>query len=411
MWFSKSTATSANMGDRTWAIPEARPPVMSDLASGGTAADLLREMLDGLIARGAIQTDRVEVAFRAVPRHLFLPDVPLDRAYSNDAVVTRSVEGTPTSSSSQPEIMALMLEQLMVPAGATVLEIGTGTGYNAALLAELVGPSGTVVSVDLDAEIVRDARSHLAAAGYDRVQTVVGDGWVGAERHAPFERIEATVGMWDISPHWTNQLRTGGVLVLPLMLGRAFNGSVAFRHAGGGRLLSISLTGAGFMPLRGPHAAPAQLAPSAGSRIDGWWTSLPPDDGAVDLLRDLLTQEPRVEWERSGRMFPWLGDQEDLVLLSNAERRCSAVGLLDRAGPGLALLETTFPTDSDAAHRLLAYGSQAPLTRLADLLPRSAFSSIRIEAVPGGVTATDRVDLALLRPHYTFLFRRNQLAG
>ena len=88
---------------------------MSDLASGGTASDLLRGMVDGLIARRAIQTDRVETAFRVVPRHLFLPDVPLDRAYSDDAVVTRSVEGKPTSSSSQPQIMAI-----------TVIEVTTG---------------------------------------------------------------------------------------------------------------------------------------------------------------------------------------------------------------------------------------------------------------------------------------------
>jgi protein-L-isoaspartate(D-aspartate) O-methyltransferase len=81
--------------------------------------------------------DPILDAFARVPRHLFLPGVSLDAVYADDAVVTRDEGGVPTSSSSQPSLMARMLEQLDVRAGDRVLEVGTGTGYNAALLAAL----------------------------------------------------------------------------------------------------------------------------------------------------------------------------------------------------------------------------------------------------------------------------------
>ncbi|MGH3932646.1 MAG: hypothetical protein ACRDTF_22035 [Pseudonocardiaceae bacterium] len=99
----------------------------------------------------------VEAAMRAVPRHLFIPDSPAERAYSNENIVTcRDAEGVAVSSASAPGVVAGMLEQLDVQPGHRVLEIGAGTGYNAALLAQLVGPAGQVTTVDIDDR--RDAR-------------------------------------------------------------------------------------------------------------------------------------------------------------------------------------------------------------------------------------------------------------
>lgn len=109
----------------------------------------------------------MEQAFRAVPRHLFLPGIEPRQAYADEAVVTdRDVEGRPISSSSQPSIMALMLDQLGLQHGQRVLEVGAGTGYNAALVAEMVGETGRVVTVDIHAEVVRRARRNLELAGY-----------------------------------------------------------------------------------------------------------------------------------------------------------------------------------------------------------------------------------------------------
>src|SRR5215213_10658912 len=127
-----------------------------------------------------LKTPLVEEAFMKVPRHLFLPDEPLDKVYSDVAIVMkRGAEGQWTSSSSQPAIMAIMLEQLDLRPGQRVLEIGAGTGFNAGLIASVVGRSGKVVTVDIQPDLIEHARKCLDAAGYDWVQTVVGDGGYG----------------------------------------------------------------------------------------------------------------------------------------------------------------------------------------------------------------------------------------
>ena len=151
--------------------------------------------------------------------------------------------------------MAIMLELLDVAPGQRVLEIGAGTGYNAALLAHLVGQAGSVTSLDIDEEVAREASDHLAEVGAGDVEVHCTDGWLGEGRGAPFDRIIATVECWDISPHWVGQLKEGGVLVLPLALGPGLTMAVAFEKVGQ-VLTSTSMAYCGFMPLRGPHAAP-----------------------------------------------------------------------------------------------------------------------------------------------------------
>ncbi|MBV9229518.1 MAG: methyltransferase, FxLD system, partial [Chloroflexi bacterium] len=106
---------------------------------------LHQALIDQLKKNGHIQNARIEAAFRAVPRHLFLPTVALDEVYRDQAIATRSINNQVVSSSSQPTIMAIMLEQLQLQPGHRVLEIGSGTGYNAALMAHIVGETGEVV--------------------------------------------------------------------------------------------------------------------------------------------------------------------------------------------------------------------------------------------------------------------------
>jgi SAM-dependent methyltransferase len=119
-------------------------------------------------------------------REHFLPGVELERVYHDDAVTTQTGPGgMTTSSSSQPSIMALTLAQLDPQPGDRVLEIGAGTGYNAALLAHLVGPGGQVTTIDLDPAITQAARANLdqAGVGADQVAEVevrTGDRWLGA---------------------------------------------------------------------------------------------------------------------------------------------------------------------------------------------------------------------------------------
>ncbi len=219
------------------------------------SADELRQALvERLKADNVVHDPQVEAAFRVVPRHLFLPGLDLATAYSDQAIPTKYLDGVPISSSSQPAIMAIMLEQLGLAPGQRVLEIGAGTGYNAALLAYLVGEHGQVVTIDIDEDIVAGARDHLAAAGYERVQVICGDGWQGYPPGAPYDRIILTVGSHDIPPAWWAQLAPGGRLVLPLSL-RDVQKVVAF-EVEGDHLVSVSLRDGGFMMLRGPSAGP-----------------------------------------------------------------------------------------------------------------------------------------------------------
>ena len=107
---------------------------------------------------------------RACPRHLFVPNVDLDAAYKDQPVFIRWVEGIPISSSTQPTMMAIMAEQLRLEPGCRVLEIGAGTGYNAAILAHVVGPTGSVITVDIEQDIVDEAASNLSNGGYENVE-------------------------------------------------------------------------------------------------------------------------------------------------------------------------------------------------------------------------------------------------
>lgn len=218
----------------------------------------LREhLVDTLLRAGQLRSERVTAAFRAVPRHTFVPELDPRRAYRDEALPIKwDASGQPVSSSSQPAIMAVMLEQLGVEPGQRVLEIGAGTGYNAALLAHLVGEAGCVVTVDIDEDLVACAQQRLAACGPSRVVAVAGDGGFGWPAEAPYDRIILTVGAWDIAPAWTEQLAVDGRLVVPLSL-RGVQRSIAFQRVDG-HLESLSIHDCGFMPLQGAFAGPEE---------------------------------------------------------------------------------------------------------------------------------------------------------
>jgi methyltransferase of FxLD system len=217
------------------------------------ATDEATERRTALIAQleriGVLHDAPVRAAMLAVPRHRFLPNESLERAYANDAVATKFAGTVSISSASQPAMVAEMLEQLALEPGMYVLEIGAGTGYNAALLRALVGPAGRVTTVDIDADITDAARAHLASVGIRDIDVITGDGASGYAPNAPYDRIILTVNAGDIAPAWFAQLKPGGALVLPLSVGPA-QFSIAFVKAGG-TLRSRSLQPCSFMPLRG----------------------------------------------------------------------------------------------------------------------------------------------------------------
>lgn len=211
---------------------------------------LRRRLVRDLRRDGFLSDDRVAAAFATVPRDVFVPDQPKKDVYTDRAFITKQVDGVPTSSSSQPSIMALMLEQLDVAPGMRVLEIGAGTGYNAALIANLAGPDGRVVAVDIDPEVAEGARTHLDAAGYNgHIEIVTADGGFGHPPMAPYDRIIATAACWQIPQPWIEQLAEGGLIVLPFRLNGAHVSLALRKH--GDELLSVRAEMCGFMPLRG----------------------------------------------------------------------------------------------------------------------------------------------------------------
>jgi protein-L-isoaspartate(D-aspartate) O-methyltransferase len=402
---------------------------------------LMRERLaTRVVAANRIGSERVAAALHAVPRHLFLPDVRPAAAYRDEAIVTRRNEaGQPISSSSQPAIMAIMLAQLDLAPGHRVLEIGAGTGYNAALISHIVGPAGQVTSVDIDPELVVTARAHLADAGFGDVAVVCADGAGGDPERAPYDRVIATVGVADLAPAWLAQAGPQARIVVPLDL-RGTQVSVAFEREGpGGPWTSRSLAPCGFMRMRGPLAGPERIVPLASGLSlllpDGPLPGVPEVDGealsallagpsvrhptevraaAAEVLWGLglwlAAREPRecrLNDDRPSGRRPAPGAEPDSGPLAQAPLRSrgwrATLGLLDAGGlafltgtaapsgaqpdrPGLLTLEAkgfgpgAEQLAADLAAHVQAWG-EAGLPALADL---------HIDAYPRSSTAARR---------------------
>lgn len=228
---------------------------MSVIAEGQALREALITDLRGL---DAVRTEAVAQAFRVVPRHAFVPEESLGKAYEAEhAVVTkRDDAGTALSSISAARIQAFMLEQAHIEPGMRVLEIGSG-GYNAALISELVGPRGEVTTIDIDPDVIDRAHRALSVTGYGHVRALVGDGADGLPEHAPYDRIIVTVEAADLAPAWIAQLTESGRIVVPLRL-RGLTRSVAFTRADR-RLLADDYQMCGFVPMRGSHADRVRL--------------------------------------------------------------------------------------------------------------------------------------------------------
>ncbi|MFJ3221442.1 methyltransferase domain-containing protein [Kitasatospora sp. NPDC086801] len=275
-------------------------------------------------------------AFAAVPRHAFLPDTIwadedggdtecsrseeperwMRLAYSDLPIVTQwddgAVDGdrsTPTSSASMPTMVAEMLSDLDAVSGHRVLEIGTGTGYNAALLAHRLGAE-MVSTIEVDAQVTAQARTALRSAGYTP-EVVCGDGSLGWGVRAPYDRIISTVSLRDIPPAWVAQTRPDGVIVSPVspLLG---GGAVARLTVGSDGTASGPFTrSAAFMMLRQQRY---QGTPVDAYLPGDWpgdsgqsWTSLDPEAIGDDWLAQFACALalPDVYYRRNGFGSGW----------------------------------------------------------------------------------------------------------
>ena len=196
------------------------------------------DLIERLIRWGYLVKPNIIEAFRKVPRHEFIPSSARSYAYSDQPL---SIGHDQTISA--PSMIAIMMESLDLSPGLRVLEIGAGSGYNAALVAEVVGRKGEVVTVERVKELADFAEENLNKNGYGWVRVVVSDGSLGYEEGAPWDRILVTACAPEIPKPLIKQLKVGGKLGAPV--GKEFmfqiwtvaeklkNGEIATREHGG----------------------------------------------------------------------------------------------------------------------------------------------------------------------------------
>lgn len=179
------------------------------------AEKLRAALIAKLKQQGYVYSAAIETSLLRVPREHFADWLSLEDAYADKAFRNPLTEAD--SSISQPSAIAIMLESFNLKIGMNVLEIGAGTGYNAALMAHVVSDRGKITSLDIEPELIEKARSKLK--NYTNIQVHIGDGALGFLPNAPYDRIVATVGFWDVPLDYLTQLKPEGKLILPLYLG------------------------------------------------------------------------------------------------------------------------------------------------------------------------------------------------
>ncbi|MFD8597504.1 methyltransferase domain-containing protein [Kitasatospora sp. NPDC059646] len=246
-------------------------------------------------------------SFDAVPRALFLPDLvwahdmrsgtsrTVDRnadeadwlaaAAADIPIVTQWDDGNhhgaepgtvPTSSASQPSLVASMLDDLQVEPGMRVLEQGTGTGWNAALLSHRLGDAN-VTTIEIDPAVSAQARTALHAAGF-HPRLVCGDGALGHPPGAPYDRIIATYGLRQVPPAWIEQTRPGGLILAPF----------GTHYSNADALLRLTVTDDG--NASGPFLQPAEFMKMRSQRLT--WPENPPAGGTVTETTTTATMPP-----------------------------------------------------------------------------------------------------------------------
>jgi len=191
----------------------APPPGKPSDRESGSEAELRarRERLVEQVRATGVTESVVLAALRAVPRHRFVPLAWRGQAYEDIALPIAAGQTI-----SQPSVVALMTARIRPRPGLRVLEIGTGSGYQAAVLAECVTPGGTVDSIEIVPALGRQAEALLRELGYRNVHVRIGDGYGGWPEHAPFDAIVLTAAPQRVPQPLLDQLKIGGRLVAPV---------------------------------------------------------------------------------------------------------------------------------------------------------------------------------------------------
>ena len=220
--------------------PVASPPPLQ-VRSPDVFQALRQEMVEGAIIGWGIQSPDVIRAMGMVPRHVFVPDEYLDQAYANHPLPIGHGQTI-----SQPYIVALMTQELEVQSGDRVLEIGTGSGYQAAVLAAC---GLEVFSIEVIGALVEVAQAQLEEAGYQQVQIRHADGYWGWPEAAPFDGIIVTAAPDHVPQSLLGQLKVGGVLVIPVGPPGGYQELWRIERLAEADYRSTSLGGVRFVPL------------------------------------------------------------------------------------------------------------------------------------------------------------------
>jgi protein-L-isoaspartate(D-aspartate) O-methyltransferase len=191
--------------------------------------------------RGLV-SERVIRAMSRVPREHFVPQAYLSRAYDDTPLFIGAGQTI-----SAPHMVAIMCDLLDLQEGMKVLEVGGGSGYHAAVMAGLVGPSGHVYSIERLPELANQAQENLAKAGIENVAMIVGDGSIGLALHAPYDRISVAATAPRVPEPLKQQLKPGGKMVLPV--GRGYQELVLVTRKNGFAI--EEKMGVAFVPLIG----------------------------------------------------------------------------------------------------------------------------------------------------------------
>ncbi len=318
-----------------------------------------QRLVDTLVAEGACSSHLLREAFLAVPREAFLSgfymkkqgdgfswtwmpapsgegsDQEARRAwyetiYQDSALTTQiDANGRPTSSSSQPSVMAMMLEALsVVPKESRVLEIGTGTGYNAALLAALVGVNHLVTTMEIDALVAKQAQQQLHQIMGPGIDVIVGDGLQLSCDEAGYDRIIVTGSFPTIPRSWVRALAPGGILVMDLR-GDLAGGLIRMQKGKEGSVLGtfIPQGNAIFMPLRPRN----ELQARASIETNGPVVESEQVADEVFSPGAMLSHADAALWIqcafphlRVRRQYP-IGSESPIIYLIDPERKTTAV--------------------------------------------------------------------------------------
>jgi protein-L-isoaspartate(D-aspartate) O-methyltransferase len=216
--------------------------------------ELRMKLIENLWREGVIRSQKVKEAMLKVPREKFIPERLRSQAYLDMPLPIGYGQTI-----SAPHMVAMMCELLELEAGHIVLEVGAGCGYHAAVISEIIAPKkaekpGHIYTIEIVEKLAETARRNLEETSYSsRVTVIVGDGSLGLPEHAPYDRILVTAAAPDVPPPLIEQLKPGGIIVIPIGEAYAYQTLRVLRKKPNGTVRWEDLFGVAFVPLRGTY--------------------------------------------------------------------------------------------------------------------------------------------------------------